>query len=527
MLDMSRNGVMQPRIVKKYIDILKKMGYNSLMLYTEDTYEIEGEPYFGYLRGRYTVEELKDIDKYAKENNIELIPCIQTLAHLNGIFRWAEYEKIRDIDDILLIGDDRTYALIEKMFQSISNSFTLRTIVIGMDEAHNLGRGKYADKYGIKPSFELMQEHLQKVSKIAEKYQFKALMWSDMFLRIVNDGEYYGDNPIPKEIAQQIPKNVTPIYWDYYHIEESEYEKYIDLHDSMKENLWFAGGTWCWAGFVPELQFALKSTRASMRACRHRGIKNIIMTLWGDNGRECSCFTALPILYYAIETYKGEENLERIKQKFKEIVGEDFDAFMLLDYPNQCHGKTYERDNPSKYMFYNDVFNGVCDTNVRGGEDKYYKQGKRIFSKLEKESKNFGYLFRFEKELCAVLEKKFDLGLRTRKAYIASDKVQLATIAKEYGKCAQTLKKFLNVFQELWEQENKMQGFEIHQNRIGGLIQRILCSKNRIERYISGKIEEISELNEEILDPYGLKNKQESGFIHLNWWLDNISVNRF
>ena len=45
MLDMSRNGVMLPHKVEEYIDILSKMGYNSLMLYTEDTYEVENEPY--------------------------------------------------------------------------------------------------------------------------------------------------------------------------------------------------------------------------------------------------------------------------------------------------------------------------------------------------------------------------------------------------------------------------------------------------------------------------------------------------
>ena len=62
MLDMSRNGVMKVSEVKRYVDYLKAFGYNSLQLYTEDTYEVDGEPYFGHLRGRYTKEELKEID---------------------------------------------------------------------------------------------------------------------------------------------------------------------------------------------------------------------------------------------------------------------------------------------------------------------------------------------------------------------------------------------------------------------------------------------------------------------------------
>ena len=78
------------------------MGYDTLMLYTEDTYEIDNQPLFGYMRGRYSQKELKELDVYANQYGIELIPCIQTLAHLNTLFRWPEYEKIQDINDILL-----------------------------------------------------------------------------------------------------------------------------------------------------------------------------------------------------------------------------------------------------------------------------------------------------------------------------------------------------------------------------------------------------------------------------------------
>ena len=88
MLDCSRNAVMSVAELKNFILTLKKTGYNCLQLYTEDTYEIEGEPQFGYRRGKYTKAELKEIDAFAKKNGVELMPCIQTLAHLNQIFRY-------------------------------------------------------------------------------------------------------------------------------------------------------------------------------------------------------------------------------------------------------------------------------------------------------------------------------------------------------------------------------------------------------------------------------------------------------
>jgi len=71
-LDCSRNGVMRVASVKKYIEIIASLGFDALMLYTEDTYEIEGRPRFGYLRGRYTKEEIQEIVAYGEKFDIEI-----------------------------------------------------------------------------------------------------------------------------------------------------------------------------------------------------------------------------------------------------------------------------------------------------------------------------------------------------------------------------------------------------------------------------------------------------------------------
>ena len=88
MIDMSRNSVMSVPMLKKYMTLLKKMGYNSLMLYTEDTYEVENEPFFGYMRGRYTKAELRDMAEYCDSIGIQYmsapfdIPSVKFLASL-------------------------------------------------------------------------------------------------------------------------------------------------------------------------------------------------------------------------------------------------------------------------------------------------------------------------------------------------------------------------------------------------------------------------------------------------------------
>ena len=132
MIDCSRNAVMKPQKVKEFAKLIRDMGYNMLQLYTEDTYEITGEPYFGHMRGRYSQEELRDIDAYCQSIGVELVPCIQVLAHLTMLIQWPEYSSLFDCSDILLVGEEKVYQLIDKMFTTLENCFTSRRVNVGM-----------------------------------------------------------------------------------------------------------------------------------------------------------------------------------------------------------------------------------------------------------------------------------------------------------------------------------------------------------------------------------------------------------
>ncbi|MBO4262615.1 MAG: beta-N-acetylhexosaminidase, partial [Clostridia bacterium] len=218
MLDCSRNAVLRPEKVKELAKILKSFGYNMLQLYTEDTYEVDGEPYFGYKRGRYTQEELKDIVDHCDEIGVEVIPCVQTLAHLNAAFKWRPYAEICDTANILLVDEPRTYEFIENIFKTLKKCFKSEYVHIGMDEAHMLGLGKHLDRHGYENRFDILKRHLGKVMDLAKKYGLKPVMWSDMFFRLGNHGAYYSAEPkLTEEAKKAVPEGVSLCYWDYYH----------------------------------------------------------------------------------------------------------------------------------------------------------------------------------------------------------------------------------------------------------------------------------------------------------------------
>ena len=78
------------------------------------------------------------------------------------------------------------------------------------------------------------------------------------------------------------------------------------------------------------------------------------------------------------EFSKGNFDMDIIKSRFKEIIGCEFDDFMLLDSFDMPGGKhtyspgKYEGD-ASKYLLYNDLFMGLNDYRCSESDEKFYK----------------------------------------------------------------------------------------------------------------------------------------------------------
>ena len=494
MLDCSRNGVMKVEQVKRMIDYLCKIGFNILELYTEDTYEIDGEPYFGYMRGRYTGEEIREIDAYAKLHGVELVPCIQTLAHFTNLVRHEAYYGITDVNDILLIDEPETYRLIDKMFLTVANNFSSRRINIGMDEAHLMGLGRYLDKHGYRNRFDLFLKHLNKVVEIADKYGFKVHMWGDMFLRLANNGNPYGGNiSVPQSVVDKIPKNVELIYWDYYHYEKKDYDEMFDIYKKLNQPVWFCGSLWTCGSFVPIWNKVLETMKPAMQSVLHNDVRTVLLTAWGDGGHECSYFAAIPLLYVLKEFADGNFDYEKIEGDFYDKFNLRLSDFELLSKTNGYDGKLLFTNT---MHLYNDCLLGLNDDFVvKNGAVPY----KRLTSQLKKAADSAGefkYIFEFASALSYVLELKYDFGVRLRSDYKKHNKSLLRPYTDECEEIIRRVDEFYKTYKALWFKENKPFGFEVQTARIGALKQRMTDCKERLLDYISGRVDKIDELEE-------------------------------
>ena len=96
-LDVARNGVLKVETVKEFILNMACLGYTHISFNIEDIFELEGYPRFGYMRGRYTVSELKEMKKWGliRKKYVAVLTALLLALNLCLLFRhWDTWDSI-------------------------------------------------------------------------------------------------------------------------------------------------------------------------------------------------------------------------------------------------------------------------------------------------------------------------------------------------------------------------------------------------------------------------------------------------
>lgn len=526
MIDASRNAVLNVDGAKELIRHMASLGLNLAMLYTEDTYEVEDYPYFGYLRGKYSKEELNELDDYAHDFGIEMIPCIQTLGHLYQVLQYGTHSQIMDTSDVLLVGEPKTYEFLEKIIKAASDPFRSNRIHIGMDEAFGVGTGRYKQLNGEKDTFSIMNEHVQKVIEITDKLGLESMMWSDMYFRAGSKtGDYYDMNSeVPEHIVNEIP-NVDMVFWDYYHEDKTAYTEYLKRHLDMKQKVIFAGGVWTWNGISPNYGKSFETTKAGLSAAKELGIKEVFATMWGDDGGETPILSSLPGLQVFAElSYSDilDHNLLNELSTFN--TGLSFDEFTLLNKLDETPGVMENNINTSagsKVLLWQDPLLGRFDKNIEGLKlnEHYKKVAEELYPLIDKGS--FTELFDFYYQLADVLSDRAEFGVRIKKAYDENDREALEGVLKTAAALKSDQEKLRLAHRKVWMLYNKPFGWEVLDIRYGGIVARMQTVIDRLSDYLEGRFEKLEELEET-----KLKGSSVKGMIGRGLYTDISSTSK-
>ena len=507
-IDFSRNGAMRVDAVKELMDMLVLMGYRQLYLYLEDMYCVPSREYFGYMRGRYTPEELRELDDYAAQYEMELIPSVQTLGHMEQYLRWDEAADIRDTNREMLVDADATYRFIEEALKAVTSCFRTRKIILGLDEAHNLGLGKYLDCNGYVKKEVLFCRHLNKVFEIVDALGLEGLIYSDMFFRMAEpDGSYYSESTvISQDVADKIPKNTTLIYWHYG--EAPGCDGYmVSKHIALNRKVVFFGGTWTWSGHLPHTEYAIRATKEALPVCAKYGIRDVVQSIWGDDdGMSCFHSYSLLTLQYTAEYAFGHEDDAWISKRFRFCTDGDMDAFLTMsDY--QCKYKFGELSENfmelfrGKTLFWQDILMGQADEYLQNHPmSEFYGQTAAKFAEFASRESKWQKHYAYIETLFSYLSLKCEIAEKLEPAYKAKNTATLAKITGSQLPALLELTESCHTqHKKLWMESNKPFGWETLDHHYGGMEARIRTVCERLDAYLSGEIPCLEEMEQKRL----------------------------
>ncbi len=492
---------MKAEAVVNYMEVMAALGYNYLLMYMETSYEIKDYPFFGYMRGRYTPEELRYIDKEGAKLGIEVIPCIQTFGHMTDYLRWPAATAVKDNRECLLADSEETYKLIEAMISTVSGIFKSRRVHIGFDETRGMGLGRYLIDHDYPNRIELYCRHLDRVKSICAKYNLSPLIWSDMPFRLGGDGysdEYDLTSVIPP-VVSEATRGVGMCYWDYYNSEYEPYDKILKRHLKLfrDSDIIFSGGVWVLDNHIMNMPHTLNASIPALEACIDNGIRDVNATVWGNAGNT-NLEQSLPGLAVFSEycykgktcskedIYKAAEFATGLSRRYVEAISE-----FHLGYKNSL--KLGSR------LIWCDVLFELMRFKLDYAWAKEKLQ--KALNIIGEEKGNDICPREYVQVLFQIAILKCDVLGGLRKAYKSNEVVFMKKVVDEYIPALIPLYEKLSEYRtSLWMMGTKPFGVECLQIQYAGIIARLKFAQSRIQDYLTGKISKIEELEQEILD---------------------------
>ena len=328
MLDISRNRVPTMDWLKALIDALALLRYNELQLYTEHTFAYADHSTVWQHASPMTAEEIREIDAYCLERQIELVPNQNSFGHMERWLRHDAYKHLAECPDGFehpiagwrtfggtLAPTEESAAFIDTLYTELLPNFNSRMLHIGGDEPWELGQGRSQERVAREGKHAVYLEFLNRLFALAEQHEHQALFWADIIL----------ERP---DLVPALPKNVTPVIWGY-DVDSPFAEQCRIVADAgFRSNFYVAPGAGTWNSFGGRLDVARTNIELAAKEGIAHGARGLLLTAWGDNGHHQPWPTLFPALIMAAQAAWGSPISE------KQLPGQ-IDA---LFYPNAARG---------------------------------------------------------------------------------------------------------------------------------------------------------------------------------------------
>lgn len=127
--------------VKSFIKDLSRYKVNMLVWEWEDKFAYPSHPEIG-APGAFTMSEMQEFTRYAKQYHIQIVPLVQGLGHVSFILKWPQFRSLREIESSnweFCPLKDKSYTLLNDLWKDAMDATPgSEYIHIGSDETYEL-----------------------------------------------------------------------------------------------------------------------------------------------------------------------------------------------------------------------------------------------------------------------------------------------------------------------------------------------------------------------------------------------------
>lgn len=264
--------------LKELVDLMADLKYNELYLYMDNVRCYRYDAFPQYSEGFETLDgqTVEELDRYCQERFVELVPLQNSLGHMASWLAQPEFAHLglgdgtNNMFDLNPL-DERTFEFIEKIYDSLLPHFSSKKVLVGLDEAHDLGKyqtKEEGDRIGV---CKLFTNYLNRIAKLCKEKYGKTIMFFNDMLR-----------PYPEGYFDIEDKEVTAMCWGYDLGPTQKTEKRV--MDIAKAGIPFyvCPGDCNWNTYTGRYDTMNFNIRTMAELANDHGAKGYLLTNWGS-----------------------------------------------------------------------------------------------------------------------------------------------------------------------------------------------------------------------------------------------------
>ena len=200
--------------VKSFIKDLSRYKVNMLVWEWEDKFAYPSHPELG-APGAFTMEEMQEFTRYAKQYHIQIVPLVQGLGHVSFILKWPQYKNLREIESSnweFCPLKDGSYALLYDLWKDAMDATPgSEYIHIGTDETYELAACEKckakANEIGRSGLYQLF---INRAAEYLTSRKRKVMAWETPMGWKIGESPAKGVSPVPGLVFTESYDYETP-----------------------------------------------------------------------------------------------------------------------------------------------------------------------------------------------------------------------------------------------------------------------------------------------------------------------------